>query len=80
MSDQLALPGLAGPRRRGPAQWYRHMPHKAAWGEGRGPHRVMGVPARWWEGYMAEAMARFLALEFEVGERVAARLAGAGVR
>ena len=56
------------------------MPHKAAWGEGRGPHRVLGVPARWWEGYLSEAMARFLALEFEVGERAAALLSMSGVR
>lgn len=80
MADQPSLPGLAGPSRRGPAQWYRHMPQKAALGEGRGPHRVLGRAHHWWESYLAEAMARFLALEFEVGERVAARLSMSGVR
>lgn len=76
MTAQATLPGLSAPRRRGPAKWYRHTPPRAAAGEGRGPLRVLGVPARWWPTWEAEGMARFLAWEFELGDRVAAALRG----
>lgn len=76
---QDALPGLAPPRRRGPARWYNHAP--ACWlalDERKGPFKVMGYPHRWWELYQAELIRRFLEVEHELGERVAARLTIAG--
>lgn len=56
------------------ALWYRHTPHAATLGEGRGRFHALDLPHRWWPLWEAEGMARFMAWEHEVGERVAAAL------
>lgn len=73
MTAQLALP--IEPRRRGPAEWYRHAP--GCWlelGERKGRFAVMGHAHRWWEFWQQLLIRRFLAQEHELGERVAAVL------